>query len=94
MSSSDASPIASPATSDPDRHSVRFGFENTYARLPERFYARLVPVPVATPRLIRLNVELARNLGLDMDALGRIDIYTFRRMVFAAEVEACRADMS
>jgi serine/tyrosine/threonine adenylyltransferase len=70
MSSSDASLIASTATSDPARHSVRFGFENTYARLPERFYARLDPTPVTAPRLIRLNVELARNLGLDPDALA------------------------
>ena len=70
MSSPDASPVASPATSELDRHSVRFGFENTYARLPERFYARLDPTPVAAPRLIRLNVELARNLGLDPDVLA------------------------
>ena len=49
---------------------VRFGFENTYARLPERFYARLDPTPVAAPRLIKLNVELAQQLGLDPDALA------------------------
>jgi serine/tyrosine/threonine adenylyltransferase len=70
MSSSDASGIVSPATSEPDRHPVRFGFENSYARLPERFYARLNPVPVAAPRLVKVNVELARNLGLDPDALA------------------------
>lgn len=45
--------------------SPRFGFANTYARLPERFYARLDPTPVSAPRLIKLNVELARYLGLD-----------------------------
>jgi uncharacterized protein YdiU (UPF0061 family) len=70
MSSSDASGIVSPATSEPDRHPVRFGFENTYARLPERFYARLNPAPVAAPRLVKVNVELARNLGLDPDVLA------------------------
>jgi uncharacterized protein YdiU (UPF0061 family) len=70
MSSSDASPIASPATSEPDRHEARFGFENTYARLPERFYARVDPTPVAAPHLIKLNVELARKLGLDPEALA------------------------
>jgi uncharacterized protein YdiU (UPF0061 family) len=42
-----------------------FPFENTYARLPERFYARVAPTPVRAPRLIRLNTELALNLGLD-----------------------------
>jgi uncharacterized protein YdiU (UPF0061 family) len=44
---------------------VRFPFDNTYARLPERFYARLDPVPVAAPRLVRVNAALAGLLGLD-----------------------------
>ena len=48
---------------------IRFGFDNTYARLPEHFYARLNPTPVAAPRLVMLNDELARELGLDADAL-------------------------
>ena len=42
-----------------------FPFDNSYARLPERFFARLPPTPVAAPRLIRLNDKLARRLGLD-----------------------------
>jgi uncharacterized protein YdiU (UPF0061 family) len=44
--------------------------DNSYARLPERFYVRLPPVPVAAPRLVKLNVPLARQLGLDPDALA------------------------
>src|SRR5216684_1031972 len=56
--------------SAPDHHTVRFNFENTYARLPERFYARLDPTPVPAPRLVKVNVELARKLGLDPDALA------------------------
>jgi len=47
-----------------------FPFENTYARLPDRFYARVVPTPVRAPRLIRVNTELALNLGLDPDWLA------------------------
>src|SRR5271167_4724386 len=70
MSPSDASPITLLAASDPDSHSVRFSFENTYARLPEHFYARLDPTPVAAPRLVKVNGELARKLGLDPDALA------------------------
>jgi uncharacterized protein YdiU (UPF0061 family) len=88
MSSSDASLIASPAISDSDRQSVRFGFENTYAGLPVRFYARLNPTPVAAPRLIRLNVELARNLGLDPDALASargVEILAGNRVAEGAE---------
>ena len=40
-------------------------FDNSYARLPERFFAHRPPAPVAAPRLIRLNVALAAELGLD-----------------------------
>jgi uncharacterized protein YdiU (UPF0061 family) len=47
-----------------------FPFENTYARLPDRFYARVVPTPVRAPRLIRVNTKLALNLGLDPDWLA------------------------
>jgi uncharacterized protein YdiU (UPF0061 family) len=88
MSPSDGSLIASPATSHPDLHSVRFGFENTYAGLPERFYARLDPTPVAAPRLIRLNMELARKLGLDPDALASprgVEILAGNRVAEGAE---------
>jgi uncharacterized protein YdiU (UPF0061 family) len=70
MSSPDLPTAASPITSSPDGHPIRFGFENTYARLPERFYARLDPTPVAAPRLIKVNVGLAEVLGLDPDALA------------------------
>ncbi len=40
-------------------------FDNSYARLPPRFYARLGATPVAAPRLIRVNEPLAIVLGLD-----------------------------
>ncbi|MEO1598977.1 MAG: YdiU family protein [Pseudomonadota bacterium] len=46
-----------------------FPFDNSYARLPERFYARLDPAPAAEPRMIRLNRDLAAELGLDPAAL-------------------------
>jgi uncharacterized protein YdiU (UPF0061 family) len=48
---------------------VCFAFDNTYARLPEHFYARLDPTPVAAPHIVKINVGLARELGLDADAL-------------------------
>jgi len=47
----------------------RFPFDNSYARLPEHFYARLDPTPVAEPRLVRLNEALAHDLQLDAEAL-------------------------
>ncbi len=48
-------------------------FDNSYARLPERFYAPREPVPVAAPRLVRLNIALAERLGLDPAALSGPD---------------------
>src|SRR5437588_5821583 len=47
-----------------------FRFDNSYARLPEKFYQRLSPTPVASPRLIRLNAPLARQLGVDPEHLA------------------------
>jgi uncharacterized protein YdiU (UPF0061 family) len=69
MSTPGTSAIASPPASGQDRP-VQFAFENTYARLPERFFARVNPTSVAAPTLVKLNVELARNLGLNPEALA------------------------
>src|SRR2546421_397424 len=44
---------------------IALPFDNSYAGLPERFYARLPPTPVAGPRLVKLNTALAAELGLD-----------------------------
>lgn len=40
-------------------------FDNTYARLPERFSARVAPSAAVKPRLIKFNTNLAATLGLD-----------------------------
>src|SRR6476661_2119573 len=47
-----------------------FTFDNSYARLPDRFFARLPPTPVAGPRLVRLNKKLTRHLRLDPGKLA------------------------
>ena len=44
---------------------IALPFDNTYARLPDRFFARVHPTPVGGPQLVRLNAPLARQLGLD-----------------------------
>jgi serine/tyrosine/threonine adenylyltransferase len=49
---------------------VHFPFQNTYAALPDNFFARVAPTPVDSPRLIKLNRPLAVHLGLDPDRLG------------------------
>jgi uncharacterized protein YdiU (UPF0061 family) len=52
---------------------IHFPFDNTYARLPDRFFARVEPAPVTAPRLIRLNRDLAVQLRLDPDHLSSPD---------------------
>ena len=44
-------------------------FDNSYARLPARFYARIGPSPVARPKLVALNEGLAQALGIDTGEL-------------------------
>lgn len=48
---------------------VHFPFQNSYSALPDSFFARVAPTPVAAPRLIKLNRPLALQLGLDPDTL-------------------------
>jgi len=67
---------------------IIFGFDNSYARLPEHFYARLNPTPVATPGLIKINQALARQLGLDPAALASpegIEILAGNRIALGSE---------
>ena len=40
-----------------------------YSKLPEHFFTRLDPIPVAQPRLIQVNRPLAAELGLPLDDL-------------------------
>jgi uncharacterized protein YdiU (UPF0061 family) len=48
---------------------MTIAFENSYAALPERFYARVAPSTAETPRLIKANDELAASLGFDPEWL-------------------------
>ncbi|AFL89597.1 hypothetical protein Terro_3382 [Terriglobus roseus DSM 18391] len=64
---------ASIAPASPDQSAARapsFPFQNTYARLPDHFFARLHPTPVAAPKLIQVNTALAAHLRLDAEALA------------------------
>ncbi len=44
-------------------------FDNSYGRLPERFYTKMAPTPVSAPGLIALNAGLAERLGVSAEAL-------------------------
>ncbi len=50
-----------------------FGFDNTFARTMAGFHVPTQPVPVAQPSLLYLNQPLARELGLDPQALSGAD---------------------
>src|ERR1700716_4157916 len=67
---------------------VHFPFQNTYAALPANFFARVVPTPVAAPRLIKLNRPLTVHLGLDPDWLSGpegVEILAGKRLPEGAE---------
>jgi uncharacterized protein YdiU (UPF0061 family) len=48
---------------------MTISFDNSYARLPERFYAKVSPTPVRAPALLAVNDSLAEVLGIDPAAL-------------------------
>src|SRR5467141_5255281 len=62
-----------PFTGSTHGFGTHMAFDNSYARLPERFFARLAPTRVPPPGLIRLNDDLARHLGIDPDRLAAPD---------------------
>src|SRR3712207_9023217 len=68
-----------------------FPFDNTYARLPDRFFARVAPTPVAAPRLVRLNRDLALQLRLDPEWLASpegVEVLAGKRVPEGAETIA------
>lgn len=50
---------------------IGWNFDNSYGKLPERFYQRLSPLVPANPQPVVLNLPLAGSLGLDEDAFKR-----------------------
>ena len=57
------------------QHEIAIGrFENSFAKLPDGFFARLHPTPVSEPVLLAFNTELAEELGLETQALSREDL--------------------
>ena len=45
--------------------SLHIPFNNSYAALPDGFYARVKPTPVKQPEMIAFNADLAAELGID-----------------------------
>ena len=70
-------PLPEAPAQAPSTDSLQIPFSNTYARLPEHFFARTNPIPVAAPQLIKLNIPLAEQLNLDPTALASPDGVAF-----------------
>jgi len=54
-----------PSRPAPARTLSELTLENSYARLPPRFYTRVRPQPLTAPRLLHANAEAAALIGLD-----------------------------
>ena len=47
---------------------MKLSFDNSYAALPEAFFARQNPAPAPAPRLLAFNTALAQELGIEVEA--------------------------
>ncbi len=54
------------------RMTLTIPFDNSYARLPDTFYARQAPMPVRAPHLIAFNADLARLLRITPGEVGEM----------------------
>ncbi len=70
MSSGESSAVVPSMSMSGEQDVAGFCFANSYARLPEHFFARLDPARVVSPRLVHLNRDLAERLNLDPDKLA------------------------
>ena len=50
-----------------------WNLDNSYARLPGKFFTRLSPTPVRSPSLVVLNEALADSLGFNAAELKSVD---------------------
>jgi serine/tyrosine/threonine adenylyltransferase len=52
---------------------VGWELEHSYTELPQLFYSIIEPKPVRSPKLVKLNEDLAGELGLNIDALKEVE---------------------
>lgn len=63
-------------------------FDNSYVRLPERFYERLHPKPLLNPKLLRWNSLLAQELGIDIQNVSDTEVaqvFSCHKIISGAE---------
>jgi len=51
------------------KHSVKWNLETSYLALPYTFYAKQLPEHAPYPDLVRMNTDLAAELGLDFNGV-------------------------
>lgn len=54
-------------------NATNWHFDNSYARLPDYFFAQTNPVPVQNPQLVILNHNLAASLGLNFESTSDLE---------------------
>jgi uncharacterized protein YdiU (UPF0061 family) len=67
---------------------MQIQFDNSYARLPERFFERVSPAHPPSPKVVKLNRALANDLSLDTDWLSSpegVDFLSGRQVVMGSE---------
>ncbi len=65
-----------------------FKFDNTYTRLPEKFFARVAPAGASNPELIKWNPDLARVLGAHPESISQkelAEIFSGQRLLPGSE---------
>jgi len=65
-----------------DTNGLNWKLDNTYARLPEVFFARQNPTPVASPQEVVFNQTLAADLGLNPNGVSPQE----RALIFSGNV--------
>ena len=65
-------------TTDRSTLDAGWNLDNSYSRLPHSFYTKMTVNPVAAPKIVVLNKELAQSLGLDssiLEAQENVEIF-------------------
>ena len=54
----------------PETSKIGWCFNNTYVHLPKIMLSKLSPVPVKSPKLVVLNDEYSKDLGLNLSVIN------------------------
>ena len=54
-----------------------FNFENSYSSLGDSFYSKISPTPVESPNIVKLNYELADELGINLSKISSTKLANF-----------------